>query len=259
MRSGNREVETFFSLVRAGLFPVHGEGSMDHGSSQDVDWEDVYRLAEEQSVIGLVASGIEAIQGEWLKVNGSPMVPQAVALQFIGQTLQIEQRNKAMNAFVAELIDGLRKADVYTLVVKGQGIAQCYEKPLWRSCGDVDLLLSNDNYDKAKAFLQSKANHIDAEDERRQHLGMTIDGWIVELHGTLLTGISKRLNNVISQVQDAIFLSGEVRSWMVRGERLMVDGSLRDVQVFLPSPDNDVFLVFSHILEHFYVGGIGLR
>lgn len=259
MRYDNREIGTFFSLVRAGLFPVHGEGSMDHGSSQDVDWEDVYRLAEEQSVIGLVASGIEAIQGEWLKVNGSPMVPQAVALQFIGRTLQIEQRNKAMNAFVAELIDGLRKADVYTLVVKGQGIAQCYEKPLWRSCGDVDLLLSKDNYDQAKAFLQSKANHIDAEDERRQHLGMTIDGWIVELHGTLLTGISNRLNKVISQVQDAIFLSGEVRSWMVHGERLMIDGSSRDVQVFLPSPDNDVFLVFSHILEHFYVGGIGLR
>ena len=244
MRCDNREVETFFSLVKRGLFPVYAEGGMAHVSSQDVNWGNVYRLAEEQSVIGLVCAGID-----WFKVNDSRFtVPQTVALQFIGQTLQIEQRNKAMNVFVAELIDGLRRADVYTLVVKGQGIAQCYERPSWRSCGDVDLLMSKDNYDKTKAFLHSKASHIDAEDEQRQHLGMTIDGWIVELHGTLLTGISKRLNKVVSQVQDAIIVSGEVRYWQ--------NGTTR---VFLPSPDNDAFLVFSHILEHFYVGGIGLR
>lgn len=112
----------------------------------------------------------------------------------------------------------------------------------------MDLLLSQKNYEKAKDYLQGKASHVDKEDEKRNHLGMTIDGWIVELHGTLLTGISNRLNKVILQVQDAILFSGEVRSWQ--------DGK---TQVFLPSADNDVFLVLSHILEHFYVGGIGLR
>ena len=55
---------------------------------------------------------------------------------YIGQTLQIEQRNRAINEFVARLIGELRKADVYTLLVKEQGIAQCYERPLWRACGD---------------------------------------------------------------------------------------------------------------------------
>ena len=31
------------------------------------------------------------------------------------------------------------------------------------------------------------------------------------------------------------------------------------VQVFLPAPDEDVVFVFSHILQHFYKEGIGLR
>ncbi len=57
----------------------------------------MYRLAEEQSVIGLVSAGLD-----WFRVNDSRFtVSQTIALQFIGQTLQIEQRNKAMNAFVA--------------------------------------------------------------------------------------------------------------------------------------------------------------
>lgn len=252
MRYDDRVVEVFFSLVKAGLWrDVNLNVNLNGGA----DWGEVYRLAEEQSVIGLIAAGIGRFK---FHVPGFK-IPQEWALQFIGQTLQIEQRNKAMNDYVAELIDGLRKADVYALVVKGPGIAQCYERPLWRSCGDVDLLLSMDNYEKAKAYLKEKASHVDEEDEKRLHLGMTIDGWIVELHGTLLTGISKSLNKVIRQVQDAIFMSGEVRSWLVHGKRLVVNGSSRDVQVFLPSPDNDAFLVFSHILEHFYVGGIGLR
>lgn len=72
-------------------------------------------------------------------------VPKEILLQFIGQSLQLEQRNQAMNIFIAEIVDKMRIEGIYTLLVKGQGIAQCYERPLWRASGDVDLLLSQDN------------------------------------------------------------------------------------------------------------------
>ena len=52
--------------------------------------------------------------------------PQVLLLQWIGEVQMIEQRNKAMNAFVAEAIGALREQDIYALLVKGQGIAQCY-------------------------------------------------------------------------------------------------------------------------------------
>ena len=229
----------FLELVRAGLFPSNDARILNHGVP--VDWGEVFRLAEEQSVIGLVAAGIE-------NLPPSERPPQQVTLQFVGSALQLELRNKAMNEFVSCLIEELRNADCYAVLVKGQGVAQCYERPLWRACGDVDLLLSKNNYEKARTVLASRAEIIDEEDRNRFHLAMTIDGWIVELHGTLFTGISRSLNKVVSQVQSAIFYGGEVRSWL--------NGR---TQVFLPSPDNDVFFVFSHILEHFYVEGIGFR
>ena len=245
--------ETLFALIRAGLWgdqrSVHGEGFMVNDSLfHDVDWQRVYQLAREQSIQGLALQGIDAVQGSWFKVHGSPLVPQVLLLQWIGEVQMMEQRNKEMNAFVAELIEKLRNEDIYAILVKGQGVAQCYEKPLWRTCGDIDFLLSFDNYCKAKEYLTKNASHVDEEREDSLHLGMTIDSWIVELHGSLRCGLSRRIDRGLDELQQSIFFGGNVRSW--------TNGR---TQVFLPRADEDIIYVFTHILEHFYKGGIGLR
>ena len=240
----------FLELLKVGLwgdlkFKVEGLKFKDF---QSLDWDEVYHLAQEQAVQGLVLQGIEAVHESWLKVHGSSLISQMLLLQWIGEVQMLEQQNKAMNQFIAELIEKLRKADIYALLVKGQGVAQCFERPLWRSCGDVDLLLSDSNYERAKEYLIPLADHVDSEDKEKKHLGMRIGNWIVELHGTMHTEISRRVNKGIDNVQDDLFFRGNVRSWNNSG-----------TTVFLPSPDNDVILVFTHILEHFFVEGVGLK
>ena len=252
-------IETFFALVRAGLFPVYGEGVMVHDSLfKDVDWNEVYQMAQEQSVQGLVLAGIEQYKNlnvletsgtsERARANLDVNIPKVLLLQWIGEVQVIEKQNKDMNAFIAELIEKLRKKDIYAILVKGQGIAQCYEKPLWRSSGDVDLLLSKDNYEKAKAFILPKCVLTEPEEAGKKHLAMQVGQWAVELHGTLRVGLSKRVDRMLDNVQYDIFYGGQVRSWM--------NGR---AQVFLPAANEDVVYVFAHILQHFYKGGIGLR
>ncbi len=82
--------------------------------------------------------------------------PQEISLSLVGEALQLEQRNKSMNKFVADLVVKMRSVDIYAILVKGQGITQCYERPLWRACGDIDLLLSDSNYHKAVDFLSKR-------------------------------------------------------------------------------------------------------
>lgn len=207
--------------------------------SEGVDFFQVYKLAQEQSIIGIALAGLE---------YSSVKPPQELLLEWIGEVQMLEQQNKAMNAFIEKLIGELRKADVYALLVKGQGIAQCYEKPLWRSCGDVDFLLSANNYPKAVDYLKPLASKKDEEDIRNRHYAMTIDSWVVELHGTLHAGLWSRMDKVIDEVQCKVFFEGVVRPWQ--------NGS---TQVFLPRADEDVVFVFSHILQHFFKEGIGLR
>lgn len=223
-------------LIRGGLWGTEVSLS----NCEDIDYSSVMQLAEEQSVVGLVTAGLERVE--------DVKIPQQWSLQFIGSTLQLEQRNKSMNAFVALLISKIRAAGIYTLLVKGQAIAQCYEKPLWRACGDVDLFLSEENYAKAKEILVPLATSVEKEYEREKHLGMSIDGWVVELHGRLYCGLSSRIERELDDVLQDTFYCGNVRSWNNNG-----------VQVFQLGVENDVFYVFTHILQHFYKEGVGLR
>ncbi len=231
-----KNYQVFLALVKAGLW----ETEVRFASYGEIKCSFLLTIAQEQSVVGLVSAGLEHVV--------DTKVSKEWALQFAGQTLQLEQRNKAMNAFVASLIEQLRKEDIYAILVKGQGIAQCYERPLWRACGDVDLFLSEDNYNKAWQILSPLATSIEEENTYYRHLAMTIDGWSVELHGTLRSGLWLSIDRGLDKVQNAVFYEGKVRSWM--------NGN---TQVFIPAADEDVVFVFVHVLQHFYKEGIGLR
>lgn len=235
----SKNKESFFSLLKAGLW-----GHSEVHDFSGADWDEICLIAGQQSVIGLVAAGIE-----WHKAHDEHfMIPQKNAMTIIGYTMQLEKQNLAMNSFVAKLVEWLRNRDVYTLLVKGQAVAQCYEKPLWRTCGDIDLFLSDDNYDKAKKFLIPLASNVEAEFVGVKHLGMAIDGFVVELHGSLRVGLPNKINNVLDAIKQETFNCGQVRYWDNNG-----------TQIFMLSKENDIIYVFVHFFNHFYKEGVGLR
>jgi hypothetical protein len=237
----NNTQTVFLELVKAGLW---GNGNLDIRIDGAIDWNYLYQLAQEQFVQGLVLQGIE-----WFKIhNVSLSIPQVLLLQWIGEVQVIEQQNKAMNAFIAETIGALREQNIDALLVKGQGIAQCYENPLWRPSGDIDFLLSNDNYGKAVSFFKNK--YLNNKDGGRysQEYAFYTDQWMIEVHGSLRTCLSSRIDKEVDTVQKSVFYGGNVRSWDNNG-----------TLVFLPAPTEDVFLVFTHFIKHFYKEGMSLR
>lgn len=207
---------------------------------REIDFGEIRRLAMEQSVVGLVTSGLEHVS--------DLTVSKRDFLQLIGQSMQLEQQNTAMNKFIGVLFEKLKSEGIECLLLKGQGVAQCYERPLRRASGDVDLFLDDKYYEKAKSFLMPLASIVEPERKADQHLGMTINSCVVELHGTLHGGLSKRIDNVLDSIKKETFDSGYHRFWK--------DG---DTQVPLLSVENDAIYIFTHFLEHFYKGGIGLR
>lgn len=229
--------KAFLELLRAGLWEKEARLFEFKG----IDYCSIMRLAEDQSVVGLVTAGLER--------SSDVQITKDVVRQFVGGALRLEQRNIAMNAFIAGLVEQLRAADVYAVLVKGQGIAQCYERPLWRACGDVDLLLSDSGYEKAKEVLMPQVLSYEQEYTSFKHQGMMMKGgFMVELHGTQHTRLSRRVDKMIDSVQEDVLNGGNVRTWVNGG-----------VTVSLPAPDSDVIFVFTHILHHFFLEGVGLR
>ena len=232
----DRNHQAFFALVQAGLW----EKNVRLLPFGNIDFMAIYRLAEEQSVIGLVAAGLEHV----IDVK----VPKEEALMFVGNALQLEQRNIAMNEFVAELFEKLNKVQLNALLIKGQGIAQYYERPLWRAAGDVDLLIDESKYENGKICLAQYGTIADEEDITRKHIGYSINIWLVELHGSFKTDCWERLDRQIDSIQEDTFKLENIRLWDNNG-----------TEIPMPSIDNDVIFVFTHILQHFFKGGIGLR
>lgn len=238
--------EAFLALVRAGLWGVVNKNeNPNENLFEGLDWSMVQKLAEEQSVVGLVAAGVEKFT-----VYGLPFTEK---LKLLGKCQLIEQRNEAMNRFIAELFDQLNKKGIDVLLVKGQGVAQCYERPLWRSAGDIDLLLDDENYNKAKAFLSAFAEKAVAEDVGKKHLSVQIKGFTIELHGQMPFALSRRADRVIDEVvADTLLKLGDERLAV----RVWKNG---DTEVYLPNADDDVILVFTHFLHHFFIEGVGLK
>ena len=232
----DKNSKAFYALLKAGIW----ERNVQLLPYSPIVFDALYKLADEQSVVGLIAAGLEHVSD--MKVTK----PQA--LPFLKKVFSLEGRNAEMNEFIADLVDRMRKAGIETLLVKGQGIAQCYERPQWRGVGDVDLFLDDENYEMAKSFLIPLARSVAKEDVVRKHLGMTIDSWTVELHGTLRGPLLKRINSGIDEVQRDTFEHKRFRTWK-NGE----------TDVYLPCPDDDLIFVFTHILQHYFGSGVGLR
>lgn len=236
----------FFELLKAGLWgglrPVQEFKSL---KVQDfVDWEKVYQLAQEQSLQGIVLQGVEELRAKNIELN----VLKVLLLQWIGEVQVIEQRNKEMNVFLASLSEKLKAAQIKALLVKGQGIAQCYERPYWRASGDIDFLLDKENYERGKKFLSGIAQDVYKENDFDEHFSVILDGWDVELHGSMRSMLPEKTDAFIDEIQKEAFVQNRYRVW-----------NNNETEILLPCPDDDVIFVFTHILKHFFHYGIGLR
>lgn len=232
--SNNRQA--LLALARAGLW----EKDVWLLPFGDIEFSQVLNLAEEQSVVGILSAGLEHVVDE--------KIPKEVALQFVGQALQMEQRNLAMTKFTAEAVEKMREVGLNPLLVKGQGIGQCYERPLWRVSGDIDFFFSKVDYPKAVEFFKSWSGNVVQDSRYTKSFGVVIDPWFIEIHGTLRSTLSSRQVKEIDAVQEDTFKNKKFRVWK-HGE----------TEIYLPEVNNDLIFVFTHFVRHFYKEGVCIR
>ena len=226
----------FFSLLRAGLW----EKDTNFICDNKLNFDEIRRLAKEQCVEGLMAAGIEHVQ--------KGIISKDLALTMARSALQLERRNESLNMFIEDIVTKMRGAGIYFLLVKGQGVAQCYERPLWRASGDMDFYMSESDFEKAKNFYRPIAQSFDPDNNYTHHINMHLGPWIVEIHSNQHCYLSPRIDRVLDEIHEDIFKGGNIRLW-----------NNGHTKVFLPSVDNDVLIIFTHFLKHFYVGGLGIR
>ena len=231
-----KENSLFLELLKAGLW----EQPVELAGYDKIGWEKILQLSNEQTVVGLVTAGIEHM--------GDRKIAKDSLRPFITKVGSIIVTNKQMNSFAESIFARMYEETIPAVLIKGQGIAQCYERPLWRSSGDIDILLDSEDYGRVVSFLSPIADKIGVELKDRQHHDFKIDGWVVELHGSLRTDYLPRMNAMLGNLQRELFEGKKFREWQNGG-----------VNILLPDLNYDILFVFCHIIQHFFQGGIGLR
>lgn len=232
MKYSPRVVEAFLALVRAGLWAE----SANVGVLTDAQWKAVFRLADEQTVVGLIGAAMEKLQGE--------RPPKFFRNSVVSTAFSLEQRNQLMNALLEQQATDFQQLGIRPLLIKGQGLAQCYVHPMLRACGDVDYLSMGEDFDRMSAYLLERSTDRDEQTIGSGHQVFFIGEIEVELHRDIHLGLGAGLDRILDELQVREFAAAAFRSW----------GS-----VYLPSYQFDVIQVFTHFLKHFFKGGLGLR
>ena len=227
----------FFALLRSGLWNEVPERAPFDGG---VDWEALYRLAFQQTVGPLVTDGVNRLPKECLPAEPERLDP------FLGDMMATAQRNRVLDSFIPKLFHALR--DIPVVLVKGQSLAQDYPDPERRQPGDIDLLLLPSSYAAAKDILLPKATHVSKEDPETLHQGMHFYSVEVELHGSISTLMSRKLDRQLAALLKEQFDGRTLPTVTIGGAEIPV-----------PEANFNALYIFVHFLQHYWSGGVGLR
>ena len=237
-RVGQHTDSQFFALLRSGLWNEVPERASFAGGT---DWESLYRLAREQTVVPLVTDGINRLPRELLP-NDRPELLDP----FLGDLMSTANRNRVLDAFVPKLFKALEGIPV--VLVKGQSLAQDYPDPERRQPGDIDLLLLPSSYEAAKAVLLPKATTVLEEEREIWHQGMRFRSVEVEVHGSISTLMSRKLDRKLAALLEEQFDGRTFPTVPIGGADIPV-----------PDAGFNAVYVFVHFLQHYWSGGVGLR
>lgn len=228
----------FISLVASGA----GLTTTLRLSSQP-DWKRIYQLAEEHTVLGILA---DAISGNSQKGDDCLGV---VKEQLFDDALEIVRRNKHVNEVLARLVAYLENNGIKTILQKGQGLAQLYPNPMMRMSGDIDLLIRESDFERARVLLKQKAVETDVTRcFRDRHATYDIDGVEVELHASEFDSMHDGTYERYGALLNEMWERDERRTYQCEGQT-----------VYLAPATFDVFYTFLHMIKHYYLNGVGMR
>ncbi|PVH25824.1 nucleotidyltransferase family protein [Sphingobacterium corticibacter] len=227
----------FLTLLRSGLWnqAVSDFEGFPLSSNQ---WQDVFHMALNHTVEGLLYQGMITLPDHLLP-------PRSLILSWTVRMEQIEQRNGWMDKQVNEQINFFSNHNLHPLLLKGQGVARCYENPSVRLPGDIDWFFQNKKeYDLARKLLTDQGVQVksvpgfstyaiwnDAEVELHRRM--------IDIHNPFKAHFTQQLYRSEANLTQSIWNNGD--EWLLPSSLLM------HVSVSI------------HILKHLLAYGIGLR
>ena len=146
----NSDKSAFLAIVRLGT------GRPAYMLPEELNWEEIQRLANEHGVSAIIVDGIER-----LPENKRPA--KTFLLQLIGEVLHsYEQRYELYRRAIAEMAAWHNAHGYKMMVLKGYACAMNWTKPEHRPCGDIDIWQFGNQKEIDALMVKEKSLKIDS-------------------------------------------------------------------------------------------------
>ena len=149
-----------FALLRLGLVitTTEEENLSDFIVLTADKWGRIGDLARKQGVLGIMLDGVDKLEAT--RYGLTRELTAAQKLEWIGEVLQIEQRNRQQVVVMNDLAYKWKRQGCRVMVMKGQANGVFYSKPEHRNPGDIDCYLF-ENYARGNDIARQEGANVD--------------------------------------------------------------------------------------------------
>lgn len=236
-----KSIDLFFNILKSALW-----GSGDRLDASGLSRNDVMaalRVAKSQTVLGMVANEVMLTSS----LSGLLTDEDKAGLKrFVMSNLATGQM---LNNALVNIVQELRKHGIDPVLLKGQGIAKYYPVPELRQCGDIDIYVGQEKFEKACEVIGAMSSPEDHQGDipSLKHYHTRIGHAFIEIHRYTDVYWPRRYDRVYQKISDAGMHSD------------LVPLDFGGVPVMSPSVDFNIFFIFNHFWHHFIADGVGLR
>lgn len=233
--------EVFFSLLKSALWG--GKLDIEVGDVSRKELGRVVMMAKSQTVLGLIAHEIMR-RDEFANIFGPEHRERLTFM--IQENYFLYQR---LNVVLLSIVSELRKHGIEPVLLKGQGISKYYPIPELRQCGDIDVYVGQENFQKSCEVIGAMSTPEDHQGDipSLKHFHTRIGSAFIEIHRYTDVYFPHRYDLKYQKISDAGMSSD------------LVPLDFGDTEIMTPSIDFNVFFIFNHFWHHFIADGVGLR
>ena len=232
----SKQHQIFFDFLRFCI----GSDSEIPSSLKEVDWKELYAIAQKQCLVGVLFDGIKKLPAEHVGMK------KELLLQWMAENQMLVKANVRLNDAAIQVSEWFRKKGFRTCILKGQGNALMYPNPYSRTPGDIDIWVEGGDK-RVISFVRSISPH---EKACYHHIEFpSYKGVEVEVHYRpsflLCFWHNRKLQKYYERVKEEQFL-----------HRVMLG---EQGEIAIPTVEFNIIFQLTHIFSHLMNEGIGLR
>lgn len=237
----NRTTNILLALVQEYL----GQENNHAWISDEINWHDLFRLAQQQGLLAVVWNAISKLAESGTLVP-KQMPDKALKLQWALSTEKIVARYRKQESIIEKLATFYTEHNIRMMLLKGHSLSIYYPTPEHRECGDIDIWLYGEQKRADKLLAEQRGVKID--EDKHHHTTFTLGGIMVENHFDFLNVHAHISNREIER---------ELRQ--LSKEDLGTEHHIGSSTVMLPPVNLHALFLLRHTASHFAAEEINLR